>query len=133
MLPDVLVFVCKNSVSDAGRLQAQWTESGVHVQTKVIPCSGKIDAQYILHSLEGGVKGVAVVTCPHGKCTLAQGNYRAEIRIKTVQRLLSEIGDNPQRVEVVNCPENATLETIKAIINECAARIAGQTAAAVAK
>ena len=123
--PDILVFLCKNSVPEAGRMPVQWTEAGVHIQTKIIPCSGKIDAQYIFHSLEGGVRGVCVMTCPHGECTLSQGNYRAEIRVKTVRRLLSEIGDNPLRVELLNCPSGASIENLKEIINEVAARVAG--------
>jgi coenzyme F420-reducing hydrogenase delta subunit len=123
-IPDILVFLCKNSLTEAGGLPVQWTEAGVHIQAKVIPCSGKIDAQYILHSLEGGVQGVCVITCPHGECTLSQGNYRAELRVKTVRRLLSEIGSNPKRVELLHCPPDATLDSLKEIINSIAAGIA---------
>jgi coenzyme F420-reducing hydrogenase delta subunit len=131
--PDVLVFLCKNSIPEAGKLPVQWSEAGVHIQTKVIPCSGKIDAQYLFHSLEDGVQGVCVITCPHGECTLSQGNYRAEIRVRTVQRLLSEIGDNPHRAELLNCPSGATLENIKGIINDVAARVAGFSKASIDK
>jgi coenzyme F420-reducing hydrogenase delta subunit len=129
VIPDILVYLCKNSVPEAGSLPVQWTEAGVHIQTKVIPCSGKIDAQYILHSLEGGVRGVCVMTCPRGECTLTQGNYRAEIRIKTVQRLLTEIGDDPRRADLIQCPADATIEGIKGLISDAARRFAAVASA----
>jgi coenzyme F420-reducing hydrogenase delta subunit len=124
-IPDFLVYLCKNCIPEGGRLPAQWTEAGVRVRIKEIPCSGKIDAQYILHSLEGGVRGVSVVTCPHGECTLSQGNYRAEIRVKTVQRLLTEIGDDPQRAGFLQCPADATLEQIKGLVSGEVSRVSG--------
>ena len=123
-VPDILVFLCKNCIPEGGKLPAQWSESGLHVRVKEIPCSGKIDAQYVLHSLEGGIRGVCVVTCPRGECTLSQGNYRAEIRVKTVQRLLSEIGDDPRRAKLIQCPADATIEGIKGIISDAAKRFA---------
>ena len=50
-------------------------------------CSGKIDIQYMFHAFEGGARGVCVLMCRRGTCTLAQGNYRALVRVGTVQRL----------------------------------------------
>lgn len=88
------------------------------MRIKEIPCSGKIDAQYILHALEGGLRGVCVVTCPHGECTLAQGNYRAEVRVRTVQRLLEEIGLDPGRAQLINCSSDETIEHVRGLINE---------------
>ena len=67
-----------------------------------VPCSGKMDGQYLCHALEGGARGVCVVACPKGECHLAQGNYRAEIRVRTVQRLLTEIGLEPERAELLH-------------------------------
>jgi coenzyme F420-reducing hydrogenase delta subunit len=90
----------------------------LHVRIKEIPCSGKIDAQYILHALEGGLRGVCVVTCPHGVCTLAQGNYRAEVRVRMVQRLLEEIGLDPIRAQLINCAPDETMDHLRGLINE---------------
>jgi len=105
---EAVIFACRNCFPGMRFLPAQWNAEKIHVRVKEIPCSGKIDAQYILHALEGGVSGVCVVTCPKGKCTLAQGNYRAEIRAKTVRRLLEEIGADPRRVELIQCVDNET-------------------------
>ncbi len=100
--PDVIVYLCTNCIPTGGKLPRQWAHDGAHVLVREVPCSGKMDAQYLLHALEGGGRGLCVVTCPKGECRLAQGNYRAEIRIGTVRRLLAEIGIEPQRAELVN-------------------------------
>ena len=59
------------------------------------------DVHYMMRALEAGICGFCVVTCPHGECRLSQGNYRAETRLKTVQRLLGEIGLEPERIELL--------------------------------
>jgi len=124
-VPEVIVYVCKNCLPESGRLPVQWTEAGMHVRVREIPCSGKIDAQYLLHALEGGAHGVCVLTCSKGECTLTQGNYRAEIRIRMVQRLLEEIGLDPQRAEIINCPQDQSLDYIKDVINDVVHRFSG--------
>lgn len=131
--PDILIYLCKNCIPEGGKLPGQWSEEGLQVRVKQIPCSGKIDAQYILHSLEGGVKGVCVITCPAGECTLAQGNYRATMRVKTVTRLLSEIGDDPRRAAVIQCPSDTTADALLALIGETARRFAGKREFAIDK
>jgi F420-non-reducing hydrogenase iron-sulfur subunit len=128
IIPDIIVYICKNCIPEGNNLPIQWTAAGVHLRIKEIPCSGKIDAQYMLHALEGGVHGICIVTCALGECTLAQGNYRSEIRVKTVKRLLSEIGLDPGLAEFVHCPKNVTLEQLKEIIHDAAAKLSGAAA-----
>ena len=130
---DIVIYLCKNCIPQSTHIPAQWTEQGLHVRTKEIPCSGKIDAQYMLHAMEGGVRGLCVVTCPVGECTLAQGNYRSDMRVKTVRRLLSEIGLDPQIAELVRCPKNATPEQFIGLLHDAACRLAGLAAAANSK
>jgi len=115
---EAVIFVCRNCFPGMRFLPAQWSADKIHVRVKEIPCSGKIDAQYILHALEGGVSGVCVVTCAKGKCTLSQGNYRAEIRINTVRRLLEEIGSDPGRVELIRAKDDEQAETIRQRIDQ---------------
>jgi len=99
--PDVVVYVCTNCVGQRGRLPSQWRQDGAYVAVRRVPCSGKIDAQYLLRALEGGGRGFCVVTCPKGECQFAQGNYRAEVRVRMVRRLLEEIGLEPERAELM--------------------------------
>jgi coenzyme F420-reducing hydrogenase delta subunit len=99
-------------------LPRQWIHAGMHIRIKLIPCSGKIDAQYILHAFEGGVGRIGIITCPEGKCTLSQGNYRAQMRTATVRRLLEEIGLDPASIQLIRCTGNETVGSIREMINE---------------
>lgn len=107
--PGVSVYICRERIAEGGHLPRQWTQDGVHVQVKELPCSGKTDAQYLLHAVEAGARGLLVVTCPQGECRLAQGNYRAEIRVRTVRRLLAEIGMDPERAVLLRCSSDDDL------------------------
>lgn len=115
--PDVTVYVCCNCVPQGRHLPRQWTQDEAHVVVREVPCSGKMDAQYLLHAMEGGGRGLCVVACPQGECHLAQGNYRAEIRVRTVQRMLTEIGLEPERVELLHAsseePEDRFIQLVR--------------------
>ncbi len=121
--PDVIVYVCHNSVPDGARLPRQWKQDGAHVLTREVPCSGKMDGQYLLHAIEGGGRGICVVTCPEGECRLAQGNYRAEIRMATIRRLLVEIGIEPERAELVRLGSGDSPEQFNQAVRDAVARI----------
>ncbi len=121
--PDVIVYVCCNSIPGGGRLPRQWTLGEAHILLREVPCSSKNDGQYLLHALEGGVRGLCVVTCPKGACRLAQGNYRAEVRVATVRRLLGEIGIEPERVELVRCGPDDSFEKFEQAIRDAVNRI----------
>lgn len=88
-----------------------------------VPCSGKMDGQYLLHALEGGGRGLCVVACPQGNCHLAQGNYRAEVRVRTVQRLLAEIGLEPQRAQLVHCSAEDSPQQLARLVQGAVERI----------
>jgi F420-non-reducing hydrogenase iron-sulfur subunit len=103
---DVHIFVCTNCVPNVSRLPRQWRQGDTMVRLQELPCSGKVDGQYVMHALEGGAKGVCVVTCPRGACQLAEGNRRADIRVRTARKLLGEIGLETERLQLVNYTGN---------------------------
>jgi coenzyme F420-reducing hydrogenase delta subunit len=119
---EAAIYICKNCFPQSAALPTQWNLAGTLVRIKIIPCSGKVDAQYMMHAIEGGVRGICVFTCAEGKCTLSQGNYRARIRTETVRRLLSEAGADPGNVRIVQCSGNETAEGIRETINETVGR-----------
>ena len=121
--PDVIVHVCANCVPAAARLPRQWRQRNALVLVRDVPCSGKMDGQYLLHALEGGARGVCVVACPRGECTLAQGNYRAEIRVGTVRRLLDEIGIEPERAELVHASPHDPPEDFEPLVRAAVERL----------
>jgi F420-non-reducing hydrogenase iron-sulfur subunit len=121
--PDIVVYVCRNCIPGGGHLPRQWDQNGAHVCVREIPCSGKIDGQYLMHTLEAGGYGVCVVTCPKGECRLAQGNYRAEVRVRTAQRLLAETGLEQERVELLRSSPDGVFEEFERAIREAAQRL----------
>lgn len=100
--PDVIVFLCTNCIPRGMNLPRQWNRDGSRILVREVPCSGKTDGQYLLHAMEGGARGLCVVACPKGDCRLSQGNYRAEVRIRTVRRLLEEIGLPAERAQLAH-------------------------------
>lgn len=121
--PDVVVYVCTNCIPQSGRLPRQWNQDGARVLVREVPCSGKMDGQYLLHVLEGGGTGLCVVACPKGECHLAQGNYRAEIRVGTVRRLLSEVGLQPERAQLVHCSPEDSPQQLEQLVRGAVERI----------
>jgi F420-non-reducing hydrogenase iron-sulfur subunit len=121
--PDVIVYVCNNCIPAAGRLPRQWKQDDAWVLVREVPCSGKMDGQYLLHAIEGGGRGLCVVTCPQGECHLAQGNYRAEIRVRTVRRLLAEVGVEPERVELIQCRGQESFDEFEQLVRDAVRRI----------
>jgi F420-non-reducing hydrogenase iron-sulfur subunit len=67
-----------------------------------IPCTGKVDALYLLKALEDGVDGVYVAGCEEGDCHFLVGNIRAKKRVGYVKSILKDLGINPGRVEMFN-------------------------------
>jgi len=121
--PDVIVYVCTNGIPEGGRLPRQWNQDGAHVLVREVPCSGKMDGQCLFHALEGGARGFCVVACPKGECHLAQGNYRAEIRVRTAQRLLKEIGMEPERAELLHGSAGDSPQQIEQLVRAAVGRI----------
>lgn len=121
--PDVLVYICCNCIARHARLPRQWKQDGAQVLVRQVPCSGKMDGQYLLHAFEGGIRGLCVVACPKGECRLAQGNYRAEIRLRTIQRLFTEIGLETGRVELLHASPNDPPDRLEPLVRAAVRRV----------
>jgi coenzyme F420-reducing hydrogenase delta subunit len=120
--PDVLVHVCSNCMPQGRRLPRQWMQDDAHVLVRELPCTGKVDVQYLFHAMEGGASGLCVVACPKGECTLGQGNFRADVRVRTTRRLLEEIGIEPERAELLYCSPEDSPEQLEASIRDAVER-----------
>ena len=121
--PDVIVYLCTNCIPQGANLPRQWNQDGARVLVREVPCSGKMDGQYLLRALEGGARGFCVVACPTGDCRLSEGNYRAEIRVHTIRRLLSEIGLPPERAQFVHFPRNDPPRRLEELVQGAVDRI----------
>jgi len=121
--PDVIVYLCTNCIPRGADLPRQWDQDGAHVLVREIPCSGKMDGRYLMHAIEGGVRGFCVVACLKGDCHLAEGNYRSEIRVRTIRRLLEEIGLSPELAQMVHFSPTDPPQRLEQLVRSTVARI----------
>ena len=64
-----------------------------------VPCSGRINPQYIIRALVDGADGVLVSGCHPGDCHYLTGNMYARRRFVVLKRLLEICGFEPERVQ----------------------------------
>lgn len=121
--PKLVAYACENS----GALAAEMVKSldpnlQVDLQIVPVPCSGKIDALYLLKALEQGADGVLLLVCHKENCKFVWGNTRADQRKEQVRRRLREAGLEEDRVEIVYLAANQGNQFI-ASVQSMAARI----------
>ncbi|MEE8451253.1 MAG: hydrogenase iron-sulfur subunit [Thermoguttaceae bacterium] len=101
--PVILAFCCHYcayAAADlAGSMRLQYP---ANVRVLRLPCTGKIEVNYLLAAFERGVDGVIVAGCLEGGCHFVEGNLRARKRVERTKQLLTEIGLEPERVEMYN-------------------------------
>jgi len=64
-----------------------------------VPCSGRVDALFILKALQQGFDGVLVSGCHPGECHYQVGNYHARRRLAIIKKFLEYLGVAPQRIQ----------------------------------
>ncbi|RLB90780.1 MAG: F420-nonreducing hydrogenase [Deltaproteobacteria bacterium] len=67
-----------------------------------LPCTGRIDILHLLNAVENGADGVYVAGCLEGECHFIQGNLKARKKVEYVKKTLTELGIEPERVEMFN-------------------------------
>jgi F420-non-reducing hydrogenase iron-sulfur subunit len=101
--PVILAFCCHYcayAAADlAGSMRLQYPSN---VRVLRLPCTGKIEVNYLLAAFERGADGVIVAGCLEGGCHFLEGNLRARKRIERAKELLEEIGLEPARLEMYN-------------------------------
>ncbi len=101
--PKIVAFCCNfcafAAADLAGAMRIQYPPN---VRIVRLPCTGKVDAIYIMKSFEEGADGVFIAGCLEGECHFLEGNLRAKKRVAYVKRLLAEVGIDPMRVEMFN-------------------------------
>jgi coenzyme F420-reducing hydrogenase delta subunit len=101
--PLILAFCCHYcayAAADlAGSMRLEYPDN---VRVLRLPCTGKIEIDYILAAFERGVDGVIVAGCLEGGCHFIEGNLRARKRVERTKRLLAEIPLEPERLEMYN-------------------------------
>ena len=80
-----------------------------------LPCSGKVDIQYLVKAFETGADGVVVLTCEMGECRHLEGNKRAKKRAQAVDSLLDEIGMGTGRIVILEVKQEEHEKTMSLI------------------
>jgi coenzyme F420-reducing hydrogenase delta subunit len=100
--PVIVAFCCHYCAYTAADMAGSQRRCyPANVKIVRVPCSGKVDAIHILKAFEKGADGVYVAGCLDGDCHFKNGNLRAARRVAFVQRMLEEIGIEPERLEMV--------------------------------
>lgn len=119
------VFYCANS-SHGGEFPPALTRLEVRndVRLEAVPCSGKVDARYLMKAFESGASAVCVLTCPNGHCKMMQGNLRAGRRVSAVKQLIAEAGLDPEALQVF-LPGGPEVGAIEAAADSVSAFVSG--------
>lgn len=119
--PKIIAFLC-NWCSYAGADLAGTSRIQYPPSIRVIrvPCSGRVNPQYIIKALADGADGVMVSGCHPGDCHYLEGNYYARRRFSVLKRLLSISGIHPDRVQFtwVSASEGAKFAEVVATVTE---------------
>ena len=87
-----------------------------------VMCSGRVDPQFVLDAFSNGADGVLIGGCHPGDCHYQEGNYKALRRFKLLQRLLQQLGIEPERIrlEWISAAEG---ERVRAVVDEMVATL----------
>lgn len=66
-----------------------------------VMCSSRVDPEFVLRALRDGADGVLIVACHPGACHYVDGSLKALRRFALLQRMLSQFGLEPERVQLV--------------------------------
>lgn len=98
--PKILVFACNwctyagADLTGLSRLQYP-----ANVRILRVPCSGRVNPQFVLKAFQKGVDAVLVAGCHPGDCHYHTGNYFTRRRFLMMRRLLEYVGLEPERLQ----------------------------------
>ena len=100
--PKIVAFLCRwCAYAGADLAGVSRLEYPPNVTPILVPCTGRIDAQFILLALKNGADGVLIGGChTPNDCHYLAGNYKALKRYALLRVYLKQIGINPKRVRL---------------------------------
>jgi len=119
--PDIRAFVCHYTSQQscaAGaeeNMKADGFPANVRLERQV--CTGKLQVSTLLKAFEDGADGVYVVGCPEDTCHNLMGSQRAAKRVLAVQKALTELGVEAERIEMFHLERGLHPEFISAAQN----------------
>jgi F420-non-reducing hydrogenase iron-sulfur subunit len=130
----IYLFCCSTNIDVDELDRSLADEGGSAFKIVSLPCSGRLDALYMVKAFETGADGAAVVTCALGECRRLEGNLRAGKRVEALGSLLEEIGMGKERIAIFRLGEGGIgqlaveLNAFRALIERMPAQSADVTA-----
>ena len=97
----IVAFSCRECAYAAADASANArTSLPPSVRLVLMPCTGRVSPLHLLSALADGADGAMVAGCLEGQCHYREGNFRAIDRVTFVQRMLTSVGVEPERVRM---------------------------------
>jgi F420-non-reducing hydrogenase iron-sulfur subunit len=101
--PKIVAFCCHYcayaSADLAGSMRLQYPAGVRIIRT---PCTGRLEVEYYMKSIENGADGVLIAGCLEGGCHFIDGNLYARKRVNAIREMLEECGIDKERLRMVN-------------------------------
>lgn len=98
--PKIVAFLCNwCSYAGADLAGVSRLQYGPNVRIIRVPCSARVNPQFIIKALQNGADGVLVSGCHPGDCHYISGNLVARRKFSLVKTFLEYIGIEPERVQ----------------------------------
>jgi len=100
--PRITAFLCRwCAYAGADLAGVSRLEYPPNIIPIMVPCSGRIDPQFILLALKNGSDGVLIGGChTPNDCHYISGNFKALKRFALLRKYLKQLGINPNRVRL---------------------------------
>jgi F420-non-reducing hydrogenase iron-sulfur subunit len=100
--PRIVAFMCNwCTYAGADNAGVARLESPANILPIRVMCSGRISPEAVMRAFRAGADGVLVMGCHIGDCHYSVGNHRTIKRMPLLRNLLSYVGVNPERMELV--------------------------------
>ena len=98
--PNIVAFLCNwCSYAGADLAGVSRLQYGPNIRIIRVPCSARVDPQFILKALQNGADGVLVSGCHPGDCHYIHGNLVARRKFSVIKKFLEHIGIEGERVQ----------------------------------
>ncbi len=99
--PRIVAFFCTWCTYTAADLAGiARMEYAPNVRVIRLPCSGRVDPQFVLAAFRNGADGVLIGGCHPGDCHYQEGNYNARRRFELLRPLLRDVGIEDERLRL---------------------------------
>lgn len=121
--PQITAFTCRYCggipADMAGALRLTYPPN---IKIVTLPCTGRVDAQYLLEAFEQGADGVCIFACEPDNCHHLTGSRRATKRVAHVKSILEQVGLQPERLEIYHLGIGQAHDFVH-IVEEMTARV----------